>query len=222
LIALVEGKASPDLLTVEFKKVIAEPVFEAEKAEGFSNTTSAAWLARLGNTVMSSEVKVESLGTALTYAVAATTDGKRALLRLAPSGTSWKIDWYQPALAGTPTFPLTGTEADVGRRFTACAWIEALMGQEQDKAEGLLTSSLKGKLAPPFKSDMARGYSRSILKSRFAEYVQGATAYTLDAVSNGKATLILTTRSGTRKLILSLVPGPRAGEFLIDQLDTTP
>lgn len=44
--AVNDGTATPAMLNPQFKKVIAQPVFEADRAAGYSDTGAASWLAQ--------------------------------------------------------------------------------------------------------------------------------------------------------------------------------
>ena len=220
--AVQEGKATSASLTTAFKKVIAPPELDADKAAGYSESGVQAWLGRAKTRIGTHDLKVgyATADFALASAEYRTEFKARGLpgttyLRLVRSGTAWAIDH---AIIGTKDtkFPLPAND-QAPRTFAAIAFAEALMAKDMVALENLLSKSAKAKLAPPlFDIDKEQGYSKSNLKSAVEKMYPSMPVFTgLDA--GGEAIKVDFNLNGAIKnLILKLIAGTSPGEFLID------
>lgn len=211
--AVHEGTATAAQLTPPFKKVIAEPVFEADQALGYSDSAADNWLKQYQGKLTAPSV----------YAFGATPDAQlftaflpgekpRAVtLRLAKGAGVWLVDWFLPAEVAA-TLPPTGDAP----AFAAAAFLEAMLGRNSQAAGGLMTADAKKRLAPPFAGEK-RPFNAGILDQKLAAYRGAFTGFTLAKVENGVATGELT--GATKKpFTLKLVAGERPFDWLVDDV----
>lgn len=211
--AVAAGTATPAMLTPEFKKVIAEPVFSDDVAKGYSDDAAGQWLARFRGSPAPPVADVQGTGEAYVLAVRGGPD--RVDLRVVRSGGGWLADWYVSAPTAGSETPLPGGEAAF-RAFAAVAFLDALAGKDDRLAEGLMTPRYKAELAPPFGSDK-RGYNRGTLANKLAGFRGVAAGAHVTKVDGG----IVTGESGGKKsFILKLVRGGRPWDWLVDDVTT--
>jgi hypothetical protein len=218
--AVNDGTATPAMLTPEFKKGIAEPVFADDAAKGYSDDATAEWLARWKGQVPGAAFRFSGSNEPGDVALV-TGDGIHDrkyvfTLRLVRVGGEWKADWFFPA-AGVAEVgqSLIPSRNDGG--FAAVAFLQALLGKGDRLAEGLMTPAYKARLAPPFGSDK-RGYNRGLLDSKLTELRSGFTGYTVSQVKDGTVTGDLTGSDGRKPFTMKLVKGSRPWDWLVDEL----
>jgi len=213
--AVHDGTASPAMLTPEFKKVIAEPVFSEDQARGYSDDAAGQWLQRFKGAPVPEVGDPVPVGEAvLLVAGSAGPPRTHVCLRVARAGGSPGIDWYFPAAVDPAVTPVkTGAEAAAG--FAAAAFLDALLGKADPLAEGLLTPRYRAEIAPPFGSDK-RGYNRGLLATRLAGFRGGATGYRVLHAGGDAVTGELVKGDTKRPFSLKLVPGARPWDRLVD------
>lgn len=215
--AVQEGKATTASLTVAFKKVIAPPELEADKALGYSKSSVQGWFSAGKATAVSDGLKVDFATSDYALVSTAAKPG-RTYLRLVKVNAVLLIDY---AIFGTiaADYPLPAGDV-AARHFVAIAFAAALIGKKFDAVDALLSTSEKGKLAPPlFEADKEQGYSRSKLQSAFADLFASKLQLTGLGGSGlpGNMNLQLyVSESKTYFINLKLIPGTTPGEFLID------
>jgi hypothetical protein len=219
--AVNDGTATPAMLTPEFKKVIAEPVFADDAAKDYSDDAAAEWLARWKGQVPGAAFGLSSNPHDPAEPALVTGSGIRDrkyqfTLRAVHVGGEWKADWFFPAtgvaVVGQSLVPSRNDPC-----FAAVAFFEALLGRGDRLAEGLMSPIYKAKLAPPFVSDK-RGYNRGILDSKLAEFRGGFTGYTIAKVEGGTVTGELTGKDGKKPFTLKLIKGSRPWDWLVDDV----
>jgi hypothetical protein len=214
LAALHEGKATPTQLTPAFKKAIAEPVFDADRALGYSDSAAENWLKQYQG-----KLAGYTLTSPRTDTVALLSGGIPAekplqmLLRLARHENRWAVDWFSL----TEVNPAESTAAATPQSFAAAAFLQALLGHKDDLAAGAMTTGFKKSLAPALGSE-SRLYNVGILKTKFNGYRGAATGYTLAKAEGGTATGELIHAGGKRPIALKLVAGERPDEWLVDEI----
>jgi hypothetical protein len=216
--AVHDGTASPVMLTPEFKKVIAEPVFSDDQAKGYSDEAAGEWLLRFKNTLPEPATELQGMGDA--YVLAGRAGHAHVALRVVRAGSGWLADWYDAARAA-PDIPLPAGEAAF-RAFACSSFLDALIGKDDRLAEGLISPLYKAELAPPFGSDK-RGYNRGILTTRLAEFRDGFTTYVIVSVPahgeitvGGGAGVGWSSTSAWVQLKVELVKGDKKRPFTLE------
>jgi hypothetical protein len=214
--AVQEGKATSASLTPAFKKAIAPPELEADKAVGYSESGVQAWLTTAKATATSDGLKIEAATADFAFASAGGVKGKTYLRLLRVAG-DWLIDYaISGAAAANATLP-GGEQA--GPAFAASAFADALIVKNFTAVEALLTKAARAKLAPPlFETDKEQGYSRSKLQSALGDLLSGQLTVASLSFGPGSAKIELSAAGVKKSLDLKLVSGPTPGSFLIDDL----
>jgi hypothetical protein len=217
--AVNDGTATPAMLTPEFKKVVAEPVFPDDLSKGYSDDAAAEWLARWKGQMPGAVFRLAGSNDSGEPTLV-TGSGIRErkyefTLRLVRTGSEWRADWFLPA-AGIAQVGQSLLPSRNDGCFTAVAFLEALLGKGDRLAEGLMTPIYKARLAPPFATD-PRGYNRGLLDSKLAEHRGGFTGYTIAKVDSGIVTGELTGKDGKKPFTLKLTKGQRPWDWLVDE-----
>lgn len=212
--AVQDGKATSDLLTLAFKKVIASPELESDKAAGFSELGVQSWFASAKATAKADDLKVDFA--AADYALVSTTGTKpgRVLIRMVKAGSSWLVDHARFNAQHN-------VNAVAAANLATGFFVEAVLAGSKFEIEALLSKGAKAKLAAPvFEEDKAQGFSRSRLNSTLADLFPAGTTFVSVAQDNGslKALVTLAVAGKNRVLELKLAPGLAPGEFLVDDL----
>ena len=216
-----QGTASPKDLSPNFKKVIAPPVFEADKAQGYSDDRAELWLKALMPNASAASVACPIATTDFGIVVAIAPSG-RTLLRLVKQGNDWLIDWCQstasqPMIPGSPS----STDADeAGAWFAAAAFVESIGQGQLAAAESLLTPAAKAKLSPPiFEADNAIGFNRSKLPEELRKLVPAGSSIANFRLQKKEAgfTGTLEVKPGST-LTLSLIRGATPGEWRVNDV----
>lgn len=214
LAAMHEGTASAAQLTPSFKKAIAEPVFDADRARGFSDTAAENWLkqfqGKLGGFALSSP-RIDTV--ALYTGTIKAEKPLQLLLRLARHENRWTVDWFSLAEVS----PVESTAAVTPQSFAAAAFLQGLLGHRYDLAAGAMTTGFKKSLAPALGSE-TRLFNVGILKTKLDGYRGPATGYLLTKAEDGTATGELIRADGKRPFALKLVAGERPDEWLVDEI----
>jgi hypothetical protein len=215
------GTASPRDLSPNFKKVIAPPVFDLDKAQGYSDDRAELWLKSLAPNASAASVACPLATNDLGFVVAGAPNG-RTLLRLVKHGHEWLVDWYQntasqPMLPGSPS----ATDADEAAAwFATAAFVESIGQGQLAAAESFLTPAAKAKLSPPiFDADNAPGYNRSKLPEELKKLASpGAilAGFKLNRAEAGFAGTVECKGGGT--LVLVLARGTSTGEWRIQDV----
>jgi len=217
--AVQEGKATSASLTPGFKRVIAPPELEADKAPGYSESGVQAWLTAAKAVANADGLKVD-LATP-DYAVLSTPVDKpvRAFVRMVKAGTGWAVDHARLNAKSKADIAFVGNTPAAA--LATIFFVEAALAGNKAELETLLSKTAKGKIAPPlFEEDKAAGYSRIGLNSALgALFPEGTTFVGLTQEQAGmKALVTLASGDKNRSWELKLAPGAGPGEFLIDDL----
>lgn len=214
LTALQEGKATAMQLTPTFKKAIAEPVFDADRAIGYSDSVAENWLkqfqGKIGGYTLSSP-RVDTL--VLYTGVIRAEKPIQILLRLVRIDNRWLVDWFSFAEVTSAE----STYAVTPQSFVATAFLHGLLGHRYDLAAGAMTPGLKKSLAPALGSE-TRLFNAGILKTKLDGYRGQATGYSLAKAEDGTASGELIHANGKKSFALKLVAGERPDEWLVDEI----
>ena len=219
--AVQEGKATSASLTDEFKKVIAPPELEADKAAGYSESGVQAWLSASKSMESAGGLKIDTA--APDYAIASTVVDKpgRVYLRLSKVGPDWLIDHARFNVRNTIGIPFVSGNPAAAAALAMAFFIEAILTENKAEIEALLSKAAKSKFAPPlFDDDKLQGFSRLNLHSALAKLLPPGIGFkSLSQDDAGlKATVTFVQRGPSLVFIFKLVPGPTPGSFLIDDL----
>jgi hypothetical protein len=220
--AVNDGTATPAMLTPQFKKVIAEPMFESDKAVGYSEVGAESWLARLKGKLPGVRPTAEVIGTggeALGYAGGFGGPGQWTAyaLRVASAGGVYQADWLGVApVEGWHNAFTPGGPAG----FPAAAFLQSVVAGDDRLAAGLMSSAMKARMAPPFESDKALGFNRGLLAGKLADLRGTAKRYKLSVVNGAEATAELIADTGPKPLALKFVKGERPWDWLVDDIQT--
>ncbi len=214
LAALHDGKATAAHLTAEFKKAIAEPVFDADRARGYSDAAAENWLKQFqgklsGYTLASPRIDTVALYTGEIKAE----KPLLLLLRIVRHESRWTVDWFSLAEVGMAD----STVAVTPQSFAAAAFLHGLLGHKDDLAAGAMTVALKKSLAPALGSE-ARLFNVGILKTKLNAYRGAATGYALAKAEGGTAAGELVSANAKKPFALKLVAGERPDEWLVDEI----
>jgi hypothetical protein len=218
-----QGTASPKDLSPDFKKLIAPPVFDADKALGYSDDRAETWLKALMPNASAASVACPLATADFGFAVAVAPKG-RTLLRFVKIGHEWLVDWCQntasdPLLPGSPS----ATDADeAGAWFASAAFVESIGQGQLSAAESFLTKPAMGKISPPiFEADNVQGFNRSKLPDELRKLVPTGTkisAFTLQKIEGGfSGTGEVKIGDATKTLRIVLIRGSRPGEWHVDE-----
>jgi hypothetical protein len=213
LASVAAGKADPGKLTPAFKKVVADPVTEADKAQGYSDWAAEQWLKPFAG-----KVPTSGTGAAIGPDRVVVTAGQagRAVLRMARAGGGWQVDWFHLAPPGAEAVSLTGGGDQLARAFTTVAFLDTALTNQRRLAEAVLTLGAKSRLAPPLGDPI--GYNRGVLGVRLSKFREAATGYRVGNPSAEQMTGVLTgpEHPNGRPFTLKLVQGRNPGEWLVD------
>ncbi len=214
LAALHDGKATAAHLRAEFKKAIAEPVFDADRARGYSDAAAENWLKQFqgklgGYTLASPRIDAVALYTGEIKAE----KPLHLLLRLVRHENRWSVDWFSLAELS----PAESVATVTPQSFAATAFLHGLLGHKDDLAAGTMTVALKKSLAPALGSE-TRLFNVGILKTKLNGYRGTATGYQLAKAEGGTASGELIHASGKKPFALKLVAGERPDEWLVDEI----
>lgn len=215
--AVQDGKATSAMLTPAFKKVIAPPELESDKAAGYSESGVRTWLSGLkeqsGDKDMVLKHSTSDLAIAKSHYSGAAQDGPaNTYLWLVRSGSSWLIQDVVIDYVFSEFAIPDGEQA--ATQFAAWSFADAVAKKNISKAEARMTKALKAKLAPPlFDSDKEQGYSSTKLKSALEDLFPGVRRV-VKIESSLLAGKFFLTVDGSKTIGFKLTPG----EFLIDEL----
>lgn len=197
--AVREKKATPDQLTPEFTKVLAD-------------TPAAAELTFLATEVAADEVSVTAAD-GVVFAVGKSKTGGRTLLRLVKSGSEFKVDWISVGPKGVADATLSGDDAPA--QFAAQALLDAAFRKKYTHASALLTDNARNTLGKsPF-----GGFDQGQLRDSLDKLLLGADRYAVTSTSKGAITVELPLAGGKKTATLKTVKGSRPGEWLVDAVE---
>lgn len=202
------GTATVDSLTIDFKKVIGEPITPSERERGYSDTAAVEWLKVVGPRLKTGQVKPIRTENAV-----ATFELESGTLRLVKVDTKWQIDWLH---AGRPGGAAAILPDESPKSFAVAAFLDPLFTNNYELSEAALTLDARKSLAPPLGGD-TRGYNRGTLRGKLKSILNGATGYTV-ATTGDKATVTLTD-SAEKKLTLTLSAGTHPEIWLVNGVD---
>ncbi len=213
--AVQDVKATSASLTSAFKKVIAPPELEADKAAGYSESGVQAWLIAAKAKVAAEDIKLDTATAEYAFGSCGRSMPGKTYLRLLKVEGAWRIDYLifaNPSAAAS----LPGGE-QAAPAFAALAFADSFVAKDFAAFESLLTKAAKQKLAPPlFDSDEKQGYSRSKLQTVLSDASSVKLDITRLSVGVGTAKVELAGAGFQKMLDLKLAPGTGPGEFLID------
>lgn len=202
------GTATADSLSVDFKKVIGEPITPGEREQGYSDSAATDWLKVVGPRLKTGQVKpIRAENSVATFELDSGT------LRLVNVNSKWRVDWFH---AGRPGGAAVILPDDSAKWFAVAAFLDPLFTNNYELSEATLTLDANKSLAPPLGGD-ARGYNRGTLRGKLKSILNGATGYTV-TLAGDKATVTLT-GSAEKKVILTLAAGARPEIWLISGVD---
>ncbi len=209
--AVQDGKATSDMLTPAFKKVIAPPELESDKAAGYSESGVRTWLDSAKASVGTEDSKFVSLTDEYAFAEGTAKAGK-TFLRLMFVDKKWLVDYV--VFSGPTAKSLRGGQTS--QFFATLAFAEAIAAKNTVLIEALLTKTAKAKIAPPlFDEDKVQGFNRAKLKAAIDDLFSGKIAIENVNSDSNSGTIMATFRGGMQSIQVTLVTG-RPGEFLID------
>jgi hypothetical protein len=217
LTAANEGTATAEMLTAEFKKVIAEPVFPSDQELGYSDAAARQWLQRLQGRLSGASIQgPHGSGDVfvMTGSGGANQESSYAL-RVVRGGNGWQVDGFVLAEGigeRQEVYP-PGDGTYVG--FAAVAFLQALLGKDDRLAEGLMTQEHKAALAPPLPSD-TRGYNRGLLARRLVGLRGDFTGYRVSQIEGDTVGGELTRGDVKKPLTLKLVRGDRSWDWRVN------
>jgi hypothetical protein len=218
--AVNDGTATAAMLTPQFKKIIAEPVFESDRALGYSDAGAASWLSSLKGQLpgpvigpgIGADPKAQGF-------VGWNLDGNPTswyVIRIVPAGNGWQADW----LSVLPASVLyDAREKDGLAGIAGAAFLQAMIGKDDRLASGLMSPALKARLAPPFDSDKTRGFNRGILSGKLADLRGGATEARVTSATGNTVTATLIAGGSSRSVALKFVEGERPWDWLVDDIE---
>ncbi|MCU0706055.1 MAG: hypothetical protein MUF18_19000 [Fimbriiglobus sp.] len=198
LASVRDKKANPEQLTPEFKKVLGD---------------AAPELAFLATEVAADEVTAVAGPDGSAFAIGRSKIAPRTLLRLAKSGSDFKVDWISVGVKGVSDATLTGEDAPA--QFAAQAFLDAIARHKAGHASALLTDSARNTLGKsPF-----GGFDQGALKNKFDELIGGLDKYTVTGTSKGTITAELPFAGGKKTATIKTAKGSRPGEWLVDGVE---
>ena len=214
LAALHEGKATAAQLTPTFKKAIAEPVFDADRALGYSDSAAELWLKTFQGKVGGFTLSSPRIDTVALYTGTVKSEKPlQLLLRLVRRNDRWTVDWFSLAeIAPTDTTPAVTSQS-----FTASAFLHGLLGHRYELAAGAMSTRLKKSLAPALGSE-TKPFNTGTLTIKLDEYRGTARGYTLAKAEGETAIGELIHANGKKAFALKLVAGEHPDEWLVDEI----
>ena len=200
------GKATADLLTDDFKKIIGEPLTPSEKERGFSDAAATEWLKIAGPRLQSLKIVPITNSNGLFEL-----DG--GTLRIMNVDSKWRVDWFH---AGRPKAVSPISEDNAAKRFTIASFLDPLFTNNWELSEAVLSTEARKSLAPPFNSDQL-GYNRGTLRGKLKDFLNGATGYSVTVA--GDKVMVTLTGPVERKITLSLTAGPRPDVWLVNGIE---
>jgi hypothetical protein len=219
--AVTEGKATPDQLTVGFKKAaFPTPKFESEAKLGYSDTEAARWLKKPGNPGYNAptetvRTKPEAYSV-LTGTVKVADRTENYLLRVVKDKSTgkWKIDWFQQT-TGTATPPAGDTDAAPAQDAVQ-GFLDNLIGGDLTLASALVSTNLKAKMASPLPSDKTP-YNESHFNAQLKDRRELFKGYTLgNPKGSGNEYTFEVKAPATQPLNFKVVKDDKTGTWLVD------
>ena len=171
-------KASTEVISPAFKRLIAPPLFDDDKAIGFSKDNLQKWLAARGRGLTFIESVVIPLpsgkGQSLRGDVKGTEKPERFALRVEKNAEGvWQVTWFSRTTTTGEVPSATATSDLLRARDTAQDFLDAVTGGEGIVAEGIMKKSLKEDLGgSPNMADKAKGltYDEAFLRTKLKRY----------------------------------------------------
>lgn len=201
--AIRNGTIAADQITVDFRKIIGEPLTPDERERGYSDSAALEWMKVVGLRLKSDTVELVYLtSNSAVYAV------DRGTIGLAKANDRWLVDWLH---AGRPESapPLTGD--DPRKRFTLAAFLDPLATGNFELSEAMLSAAARASLAPPLGRDV--GYNRGTLRGKLKSFSRDLDA---DVVLWNGTTATVTLGDG-RKATVTV--GESSGRWRVTALD---
>ncbi len=179
---LHSGTCEASQLTPAFKKIIAEPVFDADQALGYSDSAASNWLKHFQGKLKSVTIvsRKELPDVAFASGTALGEKPAQVLVRLTKSGGNWQVDW----LSVSDLTPAPKIEELDAKSFAAHAFLQALLSRQDDLAAGAMSHDYKQKLAPALGSEK-KPFNAGILKSKLNLLRGQHSSYEIAKVQDG-------------------------------------
>ena len=215
--AVNEGTAPATLLTPTFKKLIAPPVFDADKAVGYSDHSAESWLKRFQNQTSAATLGAGyGSGDAIGFVIATPST---VTLRVVRTAGTWGVDWFLVTPTGVDApLPAASGEASL-TTFAGAAMLHALLAKNDNLVAAKLSPTLKAAMAPPLGSDQARGYNLGFLHSKLGDLRGNATGFRVTKASGDTVSAELVSGGTARAVTLKFVKGDRPWDRLVSEYD---
>jgi hypothetical protein len=231
--SLVQGTATPDMLSASFLKAVGKPtLLPSDKEKGFSVDSAGSWLKKVGDGVnFGLETKRPEQAGDVVFLRGPLQKPGGYSLRLVKEGGAWKVDWLSltsvPVEAGTTVVPPTPEGAALG--FAVAAFVETASdvsgmpeGERAAVLGAALTPALRAQWAPPFEQDKAAGYDfnpAALVRKALAEIGSGVSGYTATRVGDLPEFKVEVTKpAGKKTYTVKLVKGAAAHEWLVTEV----
>jgi hypothetical protein len=182
------GQATSDWLTLDFKKIVGEPLTPDERARGFSDSVATEWLLRVGSRLKS--ISPSPLAGNLF-------ELENGTLRMANIDSKWKVDWFH---VGRPVGAASIKGEEAAKRFALASLLDPLFTNDFILTQSIISAPVKATLAPPIGRD--DGYNRGTLQSKLKGLNNSSTGYSV--TWNGTTAIVLL--SNERKLTVVFEP----------------
>jgi hypothetical protein len=203
---LRSGELAPRDVTVDFRKLIGEPLTPDERVLGYSDSAASEWLRRVGSRLINDSVRgVHSAGDLAIFELDAGT------MRIVKSDGRWLLDWFHAGRSKAAA-PLAG--GDDLKRFTLASLLDPIATSDWALAEASLSAAAKAQWAPPLSRD--NGYNRGTLRSKLASLRNGSGGYSV--TWNNKTAQVTLTGSEGRTIVATIGNGPRPDVLAIHSL----
>lgn len=211
--AVQDGTATADQMTPSFKKIIAEPVFETDRARGYSDSVAENWLKQFQGKLGSYAISSPTIHEAAYYT--GTVSGakpQQLLLRVKKAESGWLVDWFSVVEATPVQVPGEPT----AQTFASMAFLHALIGHKDELAAGTMSTAYKKSIAPAIGSE-TKPYNAGTLKTKLNGIRANFTGFKLIKTEGGTVTGQLLNAETSKSFTLKLVMGEQ-NEWLVDEV----
>ncbi len=234
--SLGEGTATADALSTGFLKSVSKPLeLPDDIKHGFSRDNATRWLKRVGeNYNFSASLFRQQAGDAVFWRGLVTgpalPGGGGYSLRLVKEGGAWKVDWLGLSATDIKGSVATGAPDAAFQEFAVTSFVEVLTDAKAMSDETrppviahAMTADLRKKWAPPGAQDMGQGYDYSPGHLRLAAVKCGGGTKEFTVAKAGDLTfsVVLTKPAGPKTIVVKLVKGTTAGEWLVTEVTET-
>jgi hypothetical protein len=231
--ALREGNASPDQLTLAFKKKIARPDLKDESQQklGYNPRKVEEFLSKAGSGTPGPMLPGQSASGPFFYGSFKTASGQPdyCLIRLVPSNdpVGWQVDWFHRSSAKGPHLVAGDPVPELlGAQLVAHEFIENLIGGDLTLAEAVMSLPWKRDLYwSVSESNKDQGYDSKLLQQKMLEWRNGFVEFTITRrqLALGKpaefeGALINGAKQNNRRSFSLVVNKDASGEWVVESL----